>query len=124
MNQIRSTQIIPIKEISQNPFVAPPRDLTLNTKESNGNTTTAPNLVELLRTASRAEGVASHALDYGAALNDATAPPGVPAIIGVKKQSVNMHDDGTSTIDLVLNVQDIPGITEYDIRVAKDAGTL
>lgn len=47
-----------------------------------------------------------------------------PAIIQVKSQTVNILEDGTATIDVVLEVEDIQGVFEYDIRVAKDAGTV
>lgn len=47
-----------------------------------------------------------------------------PAIIQIKSQTVNILEDGTATIDVVLEVEDIQGVFEYDLRVAKDAGTV
>jgi hypothetical protein len=125
MEQIRATQIIPVRELSQNPFVAPPKDLELNTKESNGTVVPKASISVPTNTGIDYDPVLNPGgLSYGDGLNDAAQPPAVPHIIGIKEQIVNMHDDGTSTIDLVLKIEDIPGVTEYDIRIAKDAGNL
>lgn len=127
MAQIRATQIIPVRELEQNPYVSPPRDLALNTKEGNG--TAAPKTSLTVPLAPAGENIAPVVTpgglnNYGEGLNDAAQPPAVPHIISVKQQIVNIHDDGTSTIDVILNVEDVKGVTEYDIRVAKDAGNL
>jgi len=125
MEQIRATQIIPVRELSQNPFVAPPKDLELNTKESNGTVVPKASISVPINTGIDYDPVLNPGgLSYGDGLNDAAQPPAVPHIIGIKEQIVNMHDDGTSTIDLVLKIEDIPGVTEYDIRIAKDNGNL
>jgi hypothetical protein len=50
--------------------------------------------------------------------------PSTPAIISVKQEIVKFMPDGTAKVDLILEVQDIAKAVEYDIRVAKDAGTL
>jgi hypothetical protein len=125
MEQIRATQIIPVRELNQNPYVAPPKDLSLNTKEVNGTSIPKASIDVATQTGVDHDPVLNPGgLNYGDALNDAAQPPTVPHIISVKEQIVNMHDDGTSTIDLVLNIEDIKGVTEYDIRIAKDAGNL
>jgi hypothetical protein len=125
MEQIRATQIIPVRELNQNPYVAPPKDLELNTKEANGTAVPKTSIDVPTNSGVDIEPVLNPGgLNYGDALNDAAQLPAVPHIISVKGQIVNMHDDGTSTIDLVLNIEDITGVTEYDIRIAKDAGNL
>lgn len=126
MEQIRATQIIPVRELEQNPYVPPPRDLKLNTKEPSGaipkNNLAVPLNAEGENIASAQSPAGSS--DYGDGLNDAAQPPAVPHIISVKQQIVNMHEDGTATIDVILNVEDIKGVTEYDLRVAKNAGNI
>jgi hypothetical protein len=125
MEQIRATQIIPIRELNQNPYVAPPKDLELNTKEANGTAVPKASISVPSNTGVDYDpGLNPGGVNYGDALNDAAQPPAVPHIIGVKEQIINIHDDGTSTIDLVLNIENINGVTEYDIRIAKDAGNL
>lgn len=125
MEQIRATQIIPVRELNQNPYVAPPKDLELNTKEANGTAIPKASIdVPADSGVDIAPVLNPGGLNYGDALNDAAQPPAVPHIISIKEQIVNMHDDGTSTIDLVLNIENITGVTEYDIRIAKDAGNL
>lgn len=121
MEQVRADQIIPVTEKDQNRFFAPPRDLVISTKE-------APEKTKISTEQEDVSGGISTpstgGTDYGDNLNDTVQLPATPAIKGVKSQIVNIADDGTVTIDIVLDVQDIPGITEYDIRVAKDAGNL
>jgi hypothetical protein len=125
MEQIRATQIIPVRELSQNPYVAPPKDLELNTKEANGTAVPKASIEVPTNTGVDHDPVLNPGgLNYGDSLNDAAQPPAVPHIINIKEQIINMHDDGTSTVDLVLNIEDIKGVTEYDIRIAKDAGNL
>lgn len=125
MEQIRANQIIPERELDQNPYVAPPRDFNINTKESKGTTTQRTTPINTTPTGTDiSQGIDPGKIDYGDKLGDAAQYPPVPHIINVKEQIVNMHDDGSFTIDVILNVEDIPGITEYDIRVAKDAGNL
>lgn len=125
MEQIRATQIIPVRELDQNPYVAPPKDLELNTKQANGTAVPKASIAVPETSGVDYDPVLNPGgLNYGDGLNDAAQPPAVPHIIGVKAQIVNMHDDGTSTIDLVLDIEDINGVTEYDIRIAKDAGNL
>jgi hypothetical protein len=125
MEQIRATQIIPIRELSQNPYVAPPKDLELNTKEANGTTVSKTTIDAPSNIGTSVAPVLNPGgANYGDSLNDAAQLPAVPHIINIKQQIINMHDDGTSTIDLVLNIENITGVTEYDIRIAKDAGLI
>jgi len=50
--------------------------------------------------------------------------PDAPLILSIKSQTVSFKPDGSIAIDVVLVVQDIPNVSEYDIRVAKNAGSL
>lgn len=45
--------------------------------------------------------------------------PEVPEILGIVSQTVRHSDEGTKVIDVVIEVEDIPGITKYEIRVTK-----
>jgi hypothetical protein len=126
MEQIKANQIIPARELEQNPFVAPPRDFNLNTTAANGTAEQRSKLSIPTGVSGEdiSQGIDPGKIDYGNQLGDAAQYPPVPHIKSIKEQIVNMHDDGSFTIDVVLNVEDIAGITEYDIRVAKDAGNL
>lgn len=50
--------------------------------------------------------------------------PRPPAILGVQEQIISYQPDGTTKIDLILQIEDVSGAVEYDIRVAKDSGNL
>lgn len=129
MTQIKENQIIPSPVIEQNPISAPPRDLVLSTVEN-------PNALEIrpikVSGSSAVVGGNEAALadegSSGTVINDqainASSLPAVPAIIGIKSQTVNFKDDGSSTIDLILLVKDVPGVAEIDVRIAKVAGNL
>lgn len=117
MSQIRADQIISVPEKEQNKYFAPPRDLVIPTKPA----------VEPNQQTGQEEAVTTSStggVNYGESLNDTVQNPATPAIKGIKSQTVVIAEDGKITIDVVLDVQDLPGITEYDIRVAKDAGNL
>jgi hypothetical protein len=123
MSQIKPTQIIPSKVSSTSPNVAMPvdldpnqRSLVIENKVSLGNLSIDPQTGNILdqNTSTGTESL----------LQQDDATPSTPAIITVKQQVVKIMPDGTSKIDVVLEVQDIPGAVEYDIRVAKSAGTV
>jgi len=120
MEQIRESQIIPTSKVAPNPYVSPPRDYRLNTDSIDILDTLKPVIQETLVS----DDTNTSGANYGDAVNDAAQLPAVPHIISIKEQIVNVHDDGTTTIDVVLNVEDVKDVTEYDIRVAKDAGNL
>ncbi len=118
--QIRPNQVIPTKTSKANATSPFPRDLTgadltiddiLQQYSLDG----VNGLVDVTDS-SYTSPDASNELD--------TLPPRTPAILGVRSQTVGFQPDGTAKVDLVLIVEDIDGITEYDIRVAKDAGNL
>jgi len=113
MTQIRSVQIIP-STVDSNQSVALPRDLEQNLI-STATTVVAPTDA----TGGSSVGMESNSFGDFGGFNPAT-----PAIISVKSQTVNILDDGSATIDVVLVLEDIVGVSEYDIRVAKNAGSL
>lgn len=49
------------------------------------------------------------------------APPSTPSLISVKSQTFRIKSDGTGTVDVVLQVEDIRGVTDYEVRISKDA---
>jgi hypothetical protein len=120
MGQIKENQIIPSSGEEQSPFFAPPRDLYRNL--------IAPKTVSVKGTNSDLNGDTMGYQGEGTSFSTPLDQPIVslvtPAIIGIKSQTVNISDGGKATIDVVLNVQDIAGITEFDIRIAKDARNL
>ncbi len=107
MNQVRPSQIVQETASKINPSVSLPRDLSYNfispTAEINqsllegSNNSTTPDVISV---------------------------PETPAILGIKEQIVNFNPDGTATIDLILDVEDIDTAVEYDVRVTKNAGTI
>lgn len=42
-----------------------------------------------------------------------------PEMVTVVSTSARQAPDGRTVIDVVIEVEDVPGITQYDIRVAK-----
>lgn len=121
--QIKPNQVVQQPEKKINPYSAQPRDLDilLSTQPTS----------QLIANTSGAQ--SSGSVDLG--INDPSnssastgdlvlAPPAVPAILSVVSQSVVYGPDGKATIDVIIEVQDVVGSAEYDVRVAKSAGTL
>ena len=134
ISQIKPTQIIPARIAKTNPSSALPVDL--NPVQRNLLTlpsTTADNLqsdssVDPNGIGNESSGPTAVATptqlstESTLVLSDPT--PAVPAILSVKEQIIKFMPDGSAKIDMVLEVQDIEGAVEYDIRIAKDAGNL
>ena len=123
MSQIKPTQIIPERQIRSNPNIAMPVDL--NPSQRNiiaeqpavlGSVTIDPTTGEIINQGG-STGTES-------TLQQEDPTPSAPAIISVKQEIVKFMPDGTAKVDIILEIQDIDGAVEYDIRVAKDAGTL
>jgi hypothetical protein len=51
--------------------------------------------------------------------NDFVGGIPTPHILGVIEQTVRTLPSGTQVVDIVLEVEDIPGIEEFEVRVAK-----
>jgi len=105
-NQIRAVQILE-STIDSNQIVALPRDLQTSSTDS-----TEEAVANIPSVSSVGDSTSAYG-DFGG-FNPAT-----PSIMSVKSQTVNILDDGTATIDVVLVLEDITGVSEYDIRVAK-----
>src|SRR5215217_4269248 len=119
MTQIKENQIISSPTPERNPVVSPPRDLAftvVDNAKSSAQSVLSPSLQQATNTEVQST---NYTGDIAAIQNPAT-----PAILSVKSQIVNMQDDGTSTINVVLVVQDISGVIEYDIRVAPVVASL
>jgi hypothetical protein len=120
--QIKPNQVMNQPEKKQNPFSARPRDLQYQA------TLDTPLGQALIGDKSE--------IDIGALIggepnsssvsdNDTIlTPPPVPAILSIKSQTVVYGADGKATIDVVVEVQDVSGSSEYDVRVAKQDGGL
>jgi len=125
MTQIKENQIISSPTPERNPVVSPPRDLAFtvvdNEKAVDNATSSAQSVLSpSLQQATNTEVQSTNYTGDIAAIQN----PATPAILSVKSQIVNMQDDGTSTINVVLVVQDISGVIEYDIRVAPVVASL
>lgn len=120
MTQIKYSQIIPSRKVEMNPSVSPPRDLQVNadqlpsTRIPAAGTSISP---------PAAGDLPQHNSIINNDIPNAVIIPEVPVILGIA-QTVTMTADGTSKIDIIITLKDIPGINEFDIRVAKNAGNL
>lgn len=65
-----------------------------------------------------------------APLQDSTAnpismpKPETPQLIAIKSQSVKIKDDGTYAIDVIIEVEDVKNVSDYEVRISKGAGTI
>lgn len=50
--------------------------------------------------------------------------PETPALIAIKSQTVKIKDDGTYAIDVIIEVEDIIGVSDYEVRISKSAGSI
>jgi hypothetical protein len=123
MAQIKPTQIIQGRSIKTNPNTAMPIDLNPNQRSlvienpvAQTNVIIDPNTGDVVdqNSATNTESI----------LQQEDPTPSTPAILSIKQQIVKFMPDGTAKVDLILEIQDIPNAVEYDIRVAKNAGTL
>lgn len=124
MTQIKPIQIIPGRENQVNPVSPLPIDLNPAQRSLIINpVTTVDNPIpdESIGDAG-GETVTTESVE--SVLASADPVPPTPVIISVKEQIIRFQDDGTAKIDVILEVQDVEGAVEYDIRVAKDSGNL
>lgn len=122
MAQIKQNQIVQQPQKKVNPYSALPRDLNVPATsletivQLSTNSDVVSNISDLIGGDSNSSAVT----DTDVIL----APPPVPAILSVKSQTINYGPDGKATVDVVIEVQDVPGSAEYDVRVAKSEGSL
>lgn len=61
----------------------------------------------------------------GGSSNTTPVPlPETPQLIGIKSQSVKIKDDGTYAVDVIIEVEDIRNVSDYEVRISKSAGTI
>lgn len=53
-----------------------------------------------------------------------TPIPDTPSLLGVKSQNVKIKDDGTYVVDVVIEVEDIRNVSDYEVRISKSAGSI
>lgn len=63
-------------------------------------------------------------LQDGATGPGPVSPPETPQLLGIKSQSVKIKEDGTYAIDLVIDVEDIRNVSDYEVRISKSAGSI
>lgn len=115
--QIKPTQLLsePIKRV--NPSTGAPRDLRIELIPSDLiDTSVTSTIASTDISAGFSEETASTPLE--------TVSPQTPVILSVKSQTVTFQSDGTSKVDIVLEIQDVEHAVEYEIRIAKSAGTI
>jgi hypothetical protein len=122
MSQIKPTQIIPGRENRINPASSLPVDLDPIQRSLVLDPIVTIDNPVVDQSGITSEDFALQSTESVLAQSDPV--PATPAILSVKEQIVKFMPDGTAKIDLILEVQDIQGAVEYDIRVAKDAGTV
>ena len=52
------------------------------------------------------------------------SPPETPQLIGIKSQSVKIKDDGTYAIDVIIEVEDIRNVSDYEVRISNGSGSV
>ena len=118
MKQIDSDQIVD-NGIPDNPIKPIPRDLGfLRTSFSSQSGLGLLNL-------SNSGSVDSLPLESESSPPTPSIPlPETPNLIGVKSQTVKIKEDGTYAIDLIIEVEDIRNVSDYEVRISKGAGTV
>src|SRR5690349_19575529 len=114
MSQIKPIQIIPGRENKVNPISALPidlnpaqRSLLLDPVRTVENPTSDQGIG--LSGDESASNSTTSSLTVETALAESDPVPATPAIISVKDQIIKFMPDGTTKIDLILEVQDIQG---------------
>lgn len=115
MKQINSDQIVD-NRIPENTVKPIPRDLS--DVKSNESGKSGLGFIN-----SGSSPVDGHSPSTGTPANQ-NIPPATPALIGVKSQNVKIKDDGTYTIDVVIEVEDITNVSDYEVRISKSAGSI
>jgi hypothetical protein len=121
MSQIKPTQIIQGRKLRINPNMGLPVDLD---PQQNNVVEGLQNIYQPEIDPATGEVVDQSSISSESQLQQEDPTPSTPVIISVKEQIVKFMPDGTAKVDVILEVQDIAGAVEYDIRVAKNAGNL
>lgn len=114
MKQINSDQIVD-NGIPENTVKPMPRDLAAS-KTANADA----GLSFINKGASNEQRTAPD----GSSVPVAVPPPSTPSLVSIKSQTVKIKDDGTYAIDVIIDVEDIRGVSDYEVRISKSAGTI
>lgn len=124
MEQIKSDQVVPAK-VAENTVVSIPRDLGQiigdkrkslgfsDVQTRSDNTTpigTTPDIPS--------------SIDPIDIINQPTNLPGTPQLKSIKSQTISINPDGTASVDIIIEVEDISNAIEYEVRITKGAGNL
>ncbi len=50
--------------------------------------------------------------------------PDTPQLVGIKSQNVKIKEDGTYAVDVIIEVEDIRNVSDYEVRISKGAGSI
>ena len=53
-----------------------------------------------------------------------TPLPDTPSLIGIKSQVIKIKDDGTYAVDMIIEVEDVRNVSDYEVRISKSAGSI
>ena len=122
MEQIRSDQIVPTK-VADNTVIPIPRDLGqlvgnnrtkklgLIIPDPPGGSSSNPDSISPVN-------------DSVEVINPVSQIPPTPQLIGIKSQTVSIKPDGTTLVDVILDIEDVRNAVEYEVRITKGAGNL
>lgn len=117
MKQISSDQIVD-NGVPDNPVKPIPRDLA----DVKGTSSTKSGL-GLINNASVADNTSVQ--NGGSSTNPLPVlPPNTPSLIGIKSQQIKIKDDGTYAVDIIIEVEDIKNVSDYEVRISKSAGSI
>lgn len=119
MNQINSNQIVD-NGIPDNTVKPIPRDLAdMKTASSNKSG------LGLINTGAPTVNDGGPFTSPGTATDPISMPiPTTPALIGIKSQVIKIKDDGTYAVDVILEVEDVRNVSDYEVRISKSAGSV
>lgn len=116
MKQINSDQIVD-NGISDNTVKPIPRDLA-DVKSSSGKSGVG-------FTNAGTPSIEGGSLPNSGNAGQTSKPiPDTPSLIAVKSQQVKIKDDGTYAIDVIIEVEDVRNVSDYEVRISKSAGSI
>lgn len=113
MTQIKPSQIISDQNSRENLDTALPVELIQQGQQTN---------ISTLNT-SKPTDIQSQIINSPLSSGENTTPQ-TPYVKSIKSQLVNFQPDGTTTIDVTLEVTDINNISQYEVRISKKVGSL
>jgi hypothetical protein len=132
MAQIRDTDIIRTPEVAIDPrLFIPDGVIGIGVKSTeidpDSPTPTADNASEAVDGGASAPGTGNGSnVDYEESTNNDVAVESgevyklpTPQTLTIVSQTIRIAPDGSSLVDVVIEVEDIPGVSNYDVRVTK-----